>query len=119
MTTTQTASQGIGDRIPYAGPDDLRAPVMKALSHVVDPELAMSIVDIGLIHGVTFESNELRVRLTMTSAACPVADLIIEDLCDELTRVLPPATAIATELVWEPEWTPDRMSERARKVMGW
>lgn len=114
-----TASRDDGERIPYVGPESLRAPIMKALGQVVDPELALSIVDIGLIHAVAFQGNALQVRLTMTSAACPVADIIIEDLCDELAKVVPPSTAIETELVWEPEWTADRMSDRARKAMGW
>lgn len=104
---------------PYAGPEDLRAPVFAALGRVIDPELAMTIVDVGLIYGVTVEGSELRVRLTMTSAACPVADVIIDDVWHELSQVLPASITIDTDLVWEPEWTSDRMSERAKKVMGW
>jgi metal-sulfur cluster biosynthetic enzyme len=107
------------ERIPYQGPEGLRAPIMEALGRVVDPELAMSIVDIGLVYGVSLQGNELEVRLTMTSAACPVAGIIVGDLCDELAEVLPPSIAIETRLVWEPEWTPDRMTDRAREVMGW
>jgi metal-sulfur cluster biosynthetic enzyme len=74
---------------------------------------------VGLIYGVTVEGSDLRVRLTMTSAACPVADVIIDDVWHELSRVLPASITIDTDLVWEPEWNSDRMSERAKKVMGW
>ena len=104
---------------PYDGPEEFRAAVVAALGRVVDPELAMTIVDVGLIYGVTVEDNELRVRLTMTSAACPVADVIVDDVWHELSKVLPASITIDTDLVWEPEWTSDRMSERAKKVMGW
>src|SRR4051812_9506611 len=104
---------------PYLGPEDLRAPVVAALARVVDPELAMTIIDVGLVYGVAVAGDGLRVRLTMTSAACPVADVIVDDVWHELSRVLPAAMNIETELVWEPEWTSDRMSERARRIMGW
>ena len=119
MNAADSGSPVAAPRIPFDGPQELRGPVMAALGRVVDPELALTIVDVGLVHGVTIAAGELRVRLTMTSAACPVADTIMEDVRDELSRVLPLALSISTELVWEPEWTPDRMSERARKAMGW
>jgi metal-sulfur cluster biosynthetic enzyme len=104
---------------PYDGPADLQAPVAAALTRVVDPEVALSIVDVGLIYGVRIDERQAQVRLTMTSAACPVADLIIEEVEDELDRVLPAGCALEVELCWEPPWTPDMMSERARRFMGW
>jgi metal-sulfur cluster biosynthetic enzyme len=104
---------------PFRGPEALKAPVIAALGRVVDPELAMSIVDVGLVYGVTVDGDELHVRLTMTSAACPVADVIVDDVRHELGRVLPASMSVETELVWEPEWTAERMSERARRIMGW
>ena len=79
----------------------------------------MSIVDVGLIYGVTVTDEKLHVRLTMTSAACPVADLIIDEVETELDRVAPPDLLIEVELVWEPPWSADRMSERARRFMQW
>ena len=104
---------------PYDGPDALREPIREALTRVVDPEVAMSIVDVGLVYGVSVTDERLRVRLTMTSAACPVVDLIVEEIEAELDRVAPSALRIEVELVWEPAWTADRMSERAKRFMGW
>ena len=104
---------------PYTGPPELCRPVVQALTRVVDPEVALSIVDVGLIYSVTITSTIARVRLTMTSAACPVADLIIEEVEQELDRVLPPGCGIEVELCWEPSWTPDMMSESARRFMAW
>ncbi len=103
----------------YAGPDDLRAPIAAALARVVDPELSLSIVDVGLVYGVAVADGRVHVLLTMTSAACPVADVIVDDIHAELDRALPDGWATDVELVWTPPWTRDRMSDRARRFMGW
>jgi metal-sulfur cluster biosynthetic enzyme len=104
---------------PYEGPAELRQLVVDALTRVVDPEVALSIVDVGLIYGVTIDAERAHVRMTMTSAACPVTDVIIEDVENELDRILPPGRVIDVELCWEPAWTPEMMSERARRFMRW
>jgi metal-sulfur cluster biosynthetic enzyme len=104
---------------PYEGPDAMLQLIAEALHRVVDPEVAMSIVDVGLVYGVTVAQGRIDVLLTMTSAACPVADVIVDDVENELDRVAPPDFQIHVELVWEPPWTPARMSERAKIFMGW
>lgn len=104
---------------PYVGPESLRQPVLKALRRVVDPELALSIVDVGLVRGVDVRPGRVHVRLTMTSAACPVADVIVDDVHAELDRALPADAATSVELVWDPPWTHADMSARARAFMGW
>lgn len=104
---------------PYEGPADLQQPVVDALTRVVDPEVSLSIVDLGLIYGVTVTADTAQVRMTMTSAACPVTELIVEEVEQELDRVLPTGYAIDVELCWEPAWTSDRMSERAKRFMRW
>ena len=104
---------------PYSGPPELRQPIEGALRRVVDPEVAMTIVDVGLVYGVTITGERLHVLITMTSAACPVIDVILDDVETELDRVAPPGMRIELELVWEPPWTTDRMSARAKAFMGW
>ena len=104
---------------PYEGPEALRQPITNALERVVDPEVAMNIVDVGLVYGVAVREGIVRVEVTMTSAACPVADLILEEIETELDRDMPPDLKIQVELVWEPPWTPERMSQSARRFMGW
>lgn len=104
---------------PFAGPDALRQSIESALRRVVDPEVAMTIVDVGLVYGVTVTDEGLHVLMTMTSAACPVADVILGDVEAELDRVIPANLKIHVELVWEPAWTSDRMSRRAKAFMGW
>lgn len=104
---------------PYEGPQALYQPVLAALTKVVDPEVAMSIVDVGLIYGVSIDAEKVHVLITMTSAACPVTDVIVDEVEQELDRVAPPELLVHVELVWDPPWTMDRMSERARRFMGW
>lgn len=101
----------------YHGPNSLREPVVGALSRVVDPELALSIVDLGLVYEVNVLPDTLHVALTMTSPACPVADVIIEEAEHELDRVAPADLRIQVELVWAPVWTPELMSERAKRFL--
>ncbi len=104
---------------PYEGPEELRQPILTALRRVVDPEVALNVVDVGLIYGVTVADGKLNARVTMTSAACPVTDVILEEIETELDRDMPPELLIQVELVWTPPWSTERMSERARRFMGW
>jgi metal-sulfur cluster biosynthetic enzyme len=106
-------------RLAYEGPPELLATIVQALERVVDPEVAMNIVDVGLVYTVKVADQRVDVDLTMTSAACPVTDIIVEDVENELDRALPPELKIHVELVWEPPWTPQRMSAKARVFMGW
>jgi metal-sulfur cluster biosynthetic enzyme len=104
---------------PFDGPEALRADIVRALRGVVDPELALSIVDVGLVCGVTVTDTRIHVLLTMTSAACPVTDLIVDEVESALDRVVPAALAIDVELTWEPPWSSERMSDSAKRFMGW
>lgn len=107
------------DRFAYDGPQELLPVVVQALESVVDPEVALNIVDVGLVYGVAVADGRMDVRITMTSAACPVTDIIVDDVENALDDTLPPQLKIHVELVWEPPWTPQRMSPRARAFMGW
>jgi metal-sulfur cluster biosynthetic enzyme len=103
----------------YDGPQELLAPIDEALRRVVDPEVALNIVDVGLVYGVKADGKRVHVEVTMTSAACPVADVIVDDIEQQLDRALPPELLIQVELVWEPPWTADRLSDSARRFMAW
>jgi metal-sulfur cluster biosynthetic enzyme len=104
---------------PYEGPEELRQSITDALRRVVDPEVALDIVEVGLIYGVTVTEGMVHVEVTMTSAACPVADVIVQDIESELDAVVPADLLVHVELVWNPPWTPDRMSLSAKRFMGW
>lgn len=104
-------------RFDYTGDEALRQPIARALQKVVDPEVALSIVDVGLVYAVTVTPDKVHVLMTMTSAACPVTDVIIDDVQAELDPVVPQDMRIEVELCWTPPWTPERMSPKARLLM--
>jgi metal-sulfur cluster biosynthetic enzyme len=76
-------------------------------------------VELGLVYAVEVRDARAAVRITMTSAACPVAEMIVEDVEHELGAALGEGTTVDVDLVWEPPWGPERMSARARSAMGW
>ena len=79
----------------------------------------MSIVDLGLVYGIAVGEGRVRVEMTMTSPACPVAPYIVEESTAAIRAVAPEGTDVEVELVWEPPWTPDLMSPEAQKRFGW
>lgn len=102
---------------PYSGAIECRGALVTALRSVVDPEVALSIVDMGLVYGVAIDAETAVVELTMTTSACPVTHVIVEDVQAALDRVLPEHLAIDVKLVWDPPWTPERMSDGARAFL--
>jgi len=100
-------------------PQDLRRAIVGALARVVDPEMALNIVDLGLIDSISVTEDRCLVQLTMTSSACPATDLMIEEVERELKQVVPPALPIEIELLRDPPWTADRMNAQAKRFMGW
>ena len=92
--------------------------VMDALRQVEDPELGMDIVEIGLIYGVSFpQPGTVRVSYSLTSPACPAGPQITSDIVNTV-RALPGVEEVDPELVWSPAWTPDRMSDDAKFILG-
>jgi metal-sulfur cluster biosynthetic enzyme len=98
--------------------DEADSEVWAALRGVIDPELGLSVVDLGLVYGATQEGGRVAVRLTMTTPACPLGEQIVRDATARL-HALPGVTEARVELVWEPPWTPARMSPSARELLGW
>jgi metal-sulfur cluster biosynthetic enzyme len=95
------------------------AAVREALRQVDDPEAGMNIVDLGLVYDVDVGPGTVRVAMTMTTAACPMADLITDQARAAIAAAVPAGTVIDVELVWEPPWTPEKMTGIAREHFGW
>jgi metal-sulfur cluster biosynthetic enzyme len=93
--------------------------VAQALRSVEDPEAGMSIVDLGLVYGISVAEGRVRVEMTMTSPACPVAPYLVDESAAAIRAVAPEGTDIAIDLVWDPPWTPERMSPEAQQRFGW
>lgn len=96
-----------------------RETILNLLHNVIDPEVGVNIVDLGLVYGVEISDNKLRIDLTMTTPACPMGDMILDDVRRALTGLAPEGTEIDINLVWEPPWGPDKMSKNARDHFGW
>ncbi len=87
--------------------------VVEALKKTVDPEIGINIVDLGLLYGITVSDSEIGVRLTMTSPMCPVTSIILADVELRLQHI-EGAGKVYVDLVWEPAWSPEMISEEAR-----
>jgi metal-sulfur cluster biosynthetic enzyme len=93
--------------------------IRDALRKVVDPEVGANIVDLGLVYRIELNGRRLLIEMTMTSPACPMGDLIVDDAHAELDRVLPADVSVNLQVVWEPPWNPSMMSEQCRLRLGW
>jgi metal-sulfur cluster biosynthetic enzyme len=94
-----------------------RDEVIEALRQVEDPELGMDIVDLGLLYDVEVAGPRVKVTHSLTSMGCPVGPLIQEDI-NRVTRELPGVEDVDVELTWDPPWTPDKMSDDAKFILG-
>ncbi len=92
--------------------------VMAALRGVSDPELGISIVDLGLIYDVRLGDGRVDVEITLTSPGCPMSRLIASD-AEEAIRQALPGVDVAVRVVWDPPWTADRLSADARRSLGY
>ena len=90
---------------------------MEVLRTVEDPELGMDIVDLGLLYDVEVEGPRVKVTHSLTSMGCPVGPLIQEDI-NRVAREVPGVEDVDVELTWDPPWTPDRMSDDAKFILG-
>ena len=89
------------------------------LRRVIDPEAGLNIVDLGLVYRIDVTPARVRVEMTMTSPACPLGEMITDEVKDVLARALPPGCATDILLVWEPPWQQSMMSEAGKRHFGW
>ncbi len=88
-----------------------------ALEEVHDPEFPMSVVDLGLIYGITREGERVQVRVTFTAMGCPAMDMILDDLRARLMKE-PGVNDVDVEIVWSPPWSKSRLSERGKEMLA-
>jgi metal-sulfur cluster biosynthetic enzyme len=91
--------------------------VFEALRQVEDPELGMDVVDLGLVYGVEVEGPKVKVRHTLTSMGCPAGAMIQEDI-HRAASELPGVENVEVELTFDPPWTPEKMSDDAKFILG-
>lgn len=93
--------------------------VWDALRTVLDPEVGENIVDLGLVYRVECLPAAVEVDLTMTTPACPAADSIAAEAEEAVRAACPEAAAVLVQVVFEPPWTPERVSENVKRRFGW
>jgi metal-sulfur cluster biosynthetic enzyme len=94
-----------------------RDDVVEALRQVEDPELGMDIVELGLFYDAEVDGSSVRVIHTLTSLGCPVGPMIQEDI-GRVVREIPGVEDVEVELTWDPPWSPERMSDDAKFILG-
>ena len=92
--------------------------VRSALRKVYDPEFGVSVEDLGLIYDVRITGAAVFIAMTLTTPSCPASTVMTEGVRAAVSA-LPGVESSTVELVWEPSWTPEMLSEAARKQLGW
>jgi metal-sulfur cluster biosynthetic enzyme len=92
--------------------------ILAALKTVIDPELGINIVDLGLVYKAVRNANGIDVALTMTTPACPLGEMMTEEIKLALRNRFPGTPDVRVELVWDPPWSPELMSEGSRRQLG-
>jgi len=93
--------------------------IRAALRSVIDPEVGMNVVDLGLVYGIEIAPDRVRVNMTMTTPACPMGAMITEDAREAIRDIAPEAAEVDVQLVWDPPWDSSMMSEHAKQRFGW
>jgi len=119
MTEIESPSAGSSPSAPPARPvDDRERAITENLKKIYDPEIPMNIVDLGLIYGFEWKGDDVTLHMTLTAPGCPVAGILAEEVKAAIEKV-PNVRSATVDLVWEPPWTPDRMSEFAKRQFGY
>jgi len=96
----------------------LREEIIEQLKTVFDPEIPVNIYELGLVYDVSVdEAGQASIRMTLTSPMCPAAEMLPPEV-ESKARGVEGVTAVSLDLVWDPPWTPDRMSEAAKLDLG-
>ena len=118
--TAETAKFESGDAAPAGSrsPDAIREQVIEQLKTVFDPEIPVNIYELGLIYKVDVATDgATQVTMTLTTPMCPAAEELPPEV-ETKTRSVPGVTSVQLDLVWDPPWSPDMMSDAARLDLG-
>lgn len=91
--------------------------IRSALRGVIDPELGVNIVDLGLVYDIAIDGNTIGVAMTMTTPSCPLGEYLTEAVERALSLSFP-HTEVNVELVWQPAWHPGMVTDDGRKALG-
>ena len=91
--------------------------VMKTLRECYDPEIGISLVDLGLIYDVKVDKDKVHIKMTLTTPGCPMHSFMVQDVREKVKQIKG-VKDVQVELIWDPPWTPDRMSEEVKEKVG-
>lgn len=93
--------------------------ILESLKQCMDPEIPISVVDMGLIYGINInQDNKVDIKMTMTTRGCPLHDTLVTDVKRYVNKV-PGVAGVNVEIVWEPAWTPEKMSDEGKKLINY
>jgi metal-sulfur cluster biosynthetic enzyme len=92
--------------------------VVEALSNVIDPELGLDFVELGLIYGIEIDDGTVTITFTLTTPACPIGPQVSEQMMEFVSEV-PGVQQVVPNMVFTPPWTPEKMSEDAKFALGY
>ncbi|MFI5398770.1 MAG: metal-sulfur cluster assembly factor [Candidatus Binatia bacterium] len=93
--------------------------IWNALRTVLDPEIGINVVDLGLVYTVEVSNSRVRVAMTMTSQACPLHAYLREAAETAIRQFAPDIGVVQVDMVWDPPWSPSMMSDAAKQRLGW
>jgi len=91
--------------------------IVEALKDCYDPEIPINIVDLGLIYDLKIDNDKVYIKMTLTAPGCPMHSLITEQVKQAVKQV-EGVKEVFVELVWDPPWSPERMSDEAKRLLG-
>lgn len=95
------------------------AQILDAMRSIMDPEAGIDIVEMGLVYAVDCDAQGVRISMTTTSPACPTGSMMMDEAQAAVSAVVPPGMKVEVVRVWEPPWDPSRLSDAAKKKLGW
>src|SRR5271170_1237734 len=115
-TTTPTAAPApAAPTGPYSERERL---ITENLKQIYDPEIPMNIVDLGLVYGFDWTGDDVVLKMTLTAPGCPVAGILADEVKTAIEKV-PNVKSAKVDMIWDPPWTPERMSEFAKRQFGY
>jgi metal-sulfur cluster biosynthetic enzyme len=93
--------------------------ILQALRGVNDPEVGVNIVDLGLVYSTEIVGDKVRILMTMTTPACPMHSYLTEEVRQAILIQYEEVEEVNVELVWDPPWSPQMISEKGKRQLGW
>ena len=90
--------------------------IWSALAQIIDPEMPINLVDLGVVYGVELDGRTVRVRLTFTAMGCPASEMIMGDIRERLLAE-PGVDQVVIDVVWDPPWSSSRLTPEGREVL--